>query len=242
MKLKKYHFHPFGRLVTPRLRWIVLKSVDIQGVSLCAKTSHDHGQRTEITPARNPYNGDALFYHVDRTDKPSVVASVHHWHFNVSHDLTSEDDYLDILEKCCEPAFSAERELLRDVVNSIRCPHFDHFREDVLRYLTQYGPIDKIPGSLIPELVESKWSYQQERFRVKLLCAVISCSENPCCSANSLFSHFSCISRFAFPHSNDVPSCGSLALAVSIEHVTETIQLQLKVVRARSYVYEPREN
>lgn len=125
-------------MVTPKLRWIVLKDVDIEGViPYVTNKLYYIIERTRINSVPNPFNNGKLIHYGSHTYEPNVAVTVRHGYFNVSWDENSWNDYLNLLEEECEPVSYAERQLLCDVICSYRCPHFDRYKRDLLCYLAQ---------------------------------------------------------------------------------------------------------
>lgn len=138
--MKLHHTSPFGLLVTPKMRWVVLRNTGIDCLNLTSmlyvsKTSN----AMEVTSAPNPWNDSEIFHYVEETDRPKTILTIRRRCIPVSfhNHVDTEQKFMDILEEECEKSSLLERRKLCERMAAIHCPYFDRNKKPLLRYLTK---------------------------------------------------------------------------------------------------------
>lgn len=137
--VQKHQLHQFGRLITPKLRWILLRKVDIDNLLMIHDGWLVSPARCDIVPTPNPYNEGKIINVVKKTNEPALLVSVRNSFFSVSFHENAGQDILDILEKDCELATLDERVAFCDRMNSLHCPRIDFAKRPLLRNLEKYA-------------------------------------------------------------------------------------------------------
>lgn len=100
-------FGPFGFLVTPTLRLIVLKDVDIAGLPM--GFFQMESSEVSILNKPNPYNSGRLTHILEPLYIPNSSVTVRHTHFHFPYYKGSGQKFLDVLVEDCRPASFVER-------------------------------------------------------------------------------------------------------------------------------------
>lgn len=135
--MRDYQLHPLGLLVTSKMRWIVLRNVDIGGLAVNTLDWVNSREAVAISSAPNPYSAGRDIFFVRPTGRPETVASINHSSLNASFHGDSSAEFLDVLDQECSPASSIERMDLIHRMDSFRCPYFDRHKGRLVEYLAR---------------------------------------------------------------------------------------------------------
>lgn len=134
--VKAHYKNPFGKFATPKMRWIVLKNVDIQSVgAFTIPWSHAIASSCGIGSAPNPDNAGKMGYFVWTTAAPETLVTIRHNLFAVTFQQNVERDFFDLLEENCNPISSEERlHLIGLLTHSLACPIFCQCKRFLVPY------------------------------------------------------------------------------------------------------------